>query len=193
MNLLKNPYFLLTEEGDRMTIAYRDKIKNLPFIIALIGLGGFLIFLSINNEDTFTNVIFIISAVIAFVAAIQLILIQFYWKLEIKEDKLFLRRKLGKWKEIENPVMVRTEAAYNKPILNGRGRKFFYSRIVLGFPNNVEKILLTSEGSFEVPRHDIRHHACKDLSKWLGNRLNLSVEINDVPTIASGEARRTLY
>lgn len=186
--------FILEENSAKTRITYKDKIKNLPFIIFLLAAAVFLFIPAMKVEQIFMTIIFIIFCGLMVFYAVYLFLIQWNWALEIAHGRISIRTAMGKWKEIQGIKAIELIAFYNQRTISFKATKFYFSTLSLDFGNNDIRILLSSGGTFKRSKHDERHESFGDFAKWLSAKLgNLPVDIHTEPKSALSTTRKTLY
>lgn len=187
-------FFIIDESTSRIRITYRDKVKNLPFVIFLLVAAVALFIPAMKVGQVFMTILFIIFCSLMVGYAIYLFLIQWNWALEISNGALSIRTALGKWKAIDGIEEIELMAFFNQRRLAFRATKFYFSTLSLDFGNDDIRILLSSGGTFKVSKHQLRHSSFEAFAQWLAGKLGgLPVAVHSEPVNALGTARKTLY
>lgn len=189
----KFDFFSVDNQNNSLIIKYKDKRKNLTFIIILAVLGFFLFFVAFQNDAAFFTIFFSLVALAAIGFAIFLLLIQLNWKLRITGKEIQISDKLGRWQTISDIKSIRNEAGYTTGKYGEAGQKFYHSKIVFILSDNEEKILLTSAGTFSPEIHSHRHLDFKQFCEFIGDKIDVEVQhVEDAVSLA-GDNRKTLY
>lgn len=185
-------YFQIIDKISCKEIIYKDKIKNLYFIIALIALGIFIFFVSIKIDSILMNIFFIAVGFFSIGSAIYLLMIQLNWRLKIAGKQLYIQNKYRKWIKINDINKIITEQCYTGYYGN-QSRMFYHSKLVICDNSEKEKILLTSGTNLQIENHYIRHKEFIEIANLLCELIGCKLVAKNKITNATHDTRKTLY